>query len=354
LEIWNVNHAPLPLPDHINSVEQLEDLLSEPTPHLIESLGKLDGDVLVLGVGGKMGPTLARMAVRASHAARVKRRVIGVSRFSDPVLKSRLNEWGVETISADLLDPQQLAALPDCPHVIAMPGMKFGSTGAQARTWAMNTYLAGMIAQRFAKSRIVAFSTGNIYSLSPVVNGGSREVDEPNPIGEYAMSCLGRERMYEHFCRTQGTPVSIVRLNYAVELRYGVIVDVAQQVWRGEPVPLSTGCFNAIWQGDANAASLAALAHTASPPFVFNLAGPEILSVRRVAEELGVLMHRPVTFDGHESPTALISNGQHGHRLFGYPRVSIEHVIRWIANWVIHGGASLGKPTHFETRDGKF
>lgn len=347
-------HAAHTLPEFINSVEQLEDLLSEPTPQVIDTLGNLSGDILVLGVGGKMGPTLARMAVRASQAARVKRRVIGVSRFSDPVLKSRLNEWGVETISADLLDPRQLAELPDCPHVIAMPGMKFGSTGAQARTWAMNTYLAGMIAERYAKSRIVAFSTGNVYPLSPVVEGGSREHDEPGPVGEYAMSCLGRERMYEHFSRTHGTPLSIVRLNYANELRYGVIVDLAQTVWRGEPVPLAMGCFNAIWQGDANAASLASLAHASSPPFVFNLAGPEILSVRHVATQLGALMHRPATFVGHESPTALISNGQLGHRLFGYPRVSIEQVVRWIANWVDHGGASLGKPTHFEARDGKY
>lgn len=349
-----MNHAHPALPEHINSVEELEDQLSEPTSHVIDALGKVEGDILVLGVGGKMGPTLARMAVRASHAARVKRRVIGVSRFSDEMLKSRLNAWGVETIAADLLDPAQLAKLPDCPNVIAMTGMKFGASGAQPRTWAMNTYLAGMVAQRFSGGRLVAFSTGNIYPLSPIVAGGSQEHDEPGPVGEYAMSCLGRERMYEHFCHTQGTPLSIVRLNYANELRYGVIVDLAQQVWRDEPINLAMGNFNAVWQGDANAASLASLARAASPPLVFNLAGPEILSVRRVCEQLGALMHKQPTFVGHESPTALISNGQLGHRLFGYPRVTADQMIHWIANWVIHGGASLGKPTHYETRDGKY
>ena len=320
------------LPNAIASIEELEDRLSEPTPAAIEALAKYPGDILVLGVGGKMGPTLARMAVRASQQAGVKRRVIGVSRFSDDELPRRLQPTGVETIRCDLLDRKQLAELPDCPLVVAMPGMKFGSTGAAARTWAMNTYLAGLITERYARSRIVAFSTGNIYPLAPLNGGGSRESDTPGPIGEYAMSCLGRERMYEHFSITQGTPVSIVRLNYATELRYGVIVDLAGRIWRGETVDVSNSCFNAVWQGDANAAALASFVQATSPAFVFNLSGPELLSVRAVSEQLASLLGKPLRLEGAESSTAFISNGQRGHQLYGYPRfiaVPARAMLRW-------------------------
>lgn len=338
----------------IRTVEELEDRLSEPTPQVIETLGRLEGDILVLGVGGKMGPTLARMAIRATREAGTRRRVIGVSRFSDRSLVQRLNNWGIETISADLLNDRQVAELPECANVVSMSGMKFGSTGAEALTWAMNTFLAGIVSKKFNRSKIVAFGTGNIYPLSPVVLGGARESDSTAPIGEYAQSCLGRERMYEHFSRTQQTPMSIVRLNYANELRYGVIVDIAQQVWNGQPIDVTMGNFNAVWQGDANAAALASFAQVASPPFVFNLAGPEILSVRRVAEQLAAAMGKTAEFVGNEASTALISNGQLGHQLYGYPRVSIQQLIEWIAHWVSQGGHSLGKPTHFETRDGKY
>jgi nucleoside-diphosphate-sugar epimerase len=340
--------------DSIASVEQLEDRLSEPTPGVIETLGRLEGDLLVLGVGGKMGPTLARMAVWAFAAAGVKRRVIGVSRFSDGTLEAQLNAQGIETIRADLLDQQQLDRLPDVPNVVSMTGMKFGSAGQKSLTWAMNSHLAGMIAQRFRHSRIVAFSTGNVYPLSPVHLGGSREEDDPGPIGEYAMSALGRERMFEHFSRTLKIPTSIVRLNYACELRYGVLVDLAQQIQAGEAINLAMGAFNVVWQGDANAMALQSFARASSPPFVFNLAGPETMSVRRVCEQLGRLMNKPVNFVGEETGTALLSNGQMAHRLFGYPRTSVEQLIKWVADWVARGGASLGKPTHFETRDGKF
>jgi nucleoside-diphosphate-sugar epimerase len=346
-----LNMQPLAAP---TDVDALDDRLSEPTPLAVETLGRLEGDILLLGVGGKMGPTLARMAKHASDIAGRRRRVIGAARFSDAALEAWLNGHGVETVRCDLLDPAQLARLPDAANVVFMTGMKFGSTGQEALTWAMNCHLPALVARRFRGSRLVAFSTGNVYGLSLVSGGGSREDDTLRPVGEYAMSCLGRERLFEHFSRTDGTPTALLRLNYATELRYGVLVDVAQRVWSGRPVSLAMGYFNALWQGDANAMALGAFAHVASPPFVVNLAGPETLSVRRVAEEFGRLLGRAVAFEGTEAADALLSNGERGHRLFGYPRVTAEQMIAWVAEWVRRGGPMLDKPTHFESRDGRF
>jgi nucleoside-diphosphate-sugar epimerase len=342
------------LPPTIPGDDALDELLSEPTPLAVETMGRLEGDVILLGVGGKMGPTLAWMARRASDLAGRQRRVIGVARFTDPTREAWLHSRGVETIRCDLLDPDQLDRLPDAPNVVFMTGMKFGATGQEALTWAMNVHLPALVARRFRRSRVVAFSTGNVYGLSPVHLGGSAETDELRPVGEYAMSCLGRERILEHFSRTLSVPVAILRLNYATEMRYGVLADVARRVWEGRPVSLAMGCLNAIWQGDANAMALCAFAHVASPPFVVNLAGPETLSVRRIAEEFGRLLGKVVTYEGDEAPEALLSNGQLGHRLYGYPRVPVRRVMEWLADWVRRGGASLGKPTHFESRDGRF
>jgi nucleoside-diphosphate-sugar epimerase len=343
-----------PYPATIQCVDQLDDLLSDPTQAAIDAMARLDGDLLVLGVGGKMGPTLARMARRAFDAAGLRHRVIGVSRFSGGGLEAWLNRHGVETLRCDLLDPEQLQRLPDAPNVVFMTGMKFGSTGQEALTWAMNTHLPALVCQRFRRSRIVAFSTGNVYGLSPVTLGGSVESDPLLPVGEYAMSCVGRERMFEHFSRMFGIPMALLRLNYATELRYGVLVDLARHVWAGEPIDLAMGQLNALWQGDANAMSLAVFAHLTSPPLVLNLAGPEQLSVRRVAEQFGTLFGRPVAFRGSEANDALLSNGQRALQLFGYPRVGARQMIEWIADWVRRGGESLGKPTHFEVRDGQF
>jgi nucleoside-diphosphate-sugar epimerase len=340
-------------PARIEDVEHLEALLSEPTPVLVETLTRLPGDVMVLGVGGKMGPTLARMVRRASEAAGVRRRVVGVARFSAESLEARLQAQGVETIRCDLLhDP--LDRLPDVPNIVYLVGMKFGSTGHEALTWAMNAYLPALVCRRFRTSRIVALSTGNVYPLSPVSLGGSVETDPPGPVGEYAQSCLGRERLLEHFSRTLGIPMALIRLNYATELRYGVLVDVALKVQAGMPIDVTMGHLNAIWQADASAMALQAFDHAASPPFVVNVAGPETLSVRRVAEQLGYLLYKPATVTGTEAPDALLSNGQLGHRLFGYPRVSAQQLLVWIADWAQRGGPTLGKPTHFEVRDGKF
>lgn len=342
------------MPNAIRDDAHLEELLSEPSPALIDTMRRLDGDMLILGVGGKMGPSLARMARRASDAAGVSRRIIGVSRFSSPDLPAQLTSWNIESIAADLLDAEALRKLPDAPNIVFMTGMKFGSSGQQARTWAMNVFLPGMVARRFPNSRTVAFSSGNIYPMVPVQSGGCVEADDLQPVGEYAMSCLGRERILEHFSRLQGTPMAIIRLNYAVEMRYGVLRDLAGKVMAGEPIHLAMGNFNVIWQADANAHALQAFDHLATPPQVFNVTGPEVLSVRRVCEAFGRLMNKPVQFVGTEAPTALLNNAQNSHRVFGYPRVPIEQVIEWTADWVMRGGASLGKPTHFETRDGKY
>ena len=341
-------------PDRIESVEQLEELLSRPPGYLVDVFRRTAGDVIVLGVAGKMGITLARMAKRASDAAGTKRRIIGVARFSQPDQQPALEAHGVETIRADLLDETQLENLPDAPNVVYMPAMKFGSTGQEALTWAMNTFLAGTCARRYQRSKIVAFSTGNVYGLSPVVLGGAVETSPLDPRGDYAQSCLGRERMFEHFSRVNNTPTALIRLNYATEMRYGVLVDVARNVFAGEEIDLSMGAFNAIWQGDANAMSLACLDRCATPPFVVNVAGPELLSLRRCAETFAALMNKPLKTRGVEAPDALVSNGQLGHETFGYPRVPVRQLMRWIADWVARGGASLGKPTHFEARDGKY
>jgi nucleoside-diphosphate-sugar epimerase len=337
----------------VSSIE-LEVLLSEPTPGAIATMKRLPGDIILLGVAGKMGPTLARMAKRASDMAGVKRRVIGVARFSDAKHESDLQRQGVETIRCDLLDEDAVKKLPDAPNVIYLAGMKFGSSGQESLTWAMNTYLPSIICKKYAHSRIVAFSTGNVYGLVPVARGGSVETDPPNPIGEYAMSCLGRERMFEHFSRALKTPLLLLRLNYACELRYGVLVDLAQQIAAGKSIDLGMGWFNVIWQGDANAMTLQALDHVTSPATLLNMTGPELLNVRETCEKLARHMGRKVSFNGRESDNALLNNSSRAFSLFGKPRFTAEKLIERVADWVEQGGSTLGKPTHFESRDGKF
>lgn len=342
------------LPATIDTVEILEELLSRPTPALLSLMSRLEGDILFLGAGGKMGPTLARMAKRATEEAGVSRRVIAASRFSDERAEAELKARGVDTIRCDLLDPAQVAALPKVPNVVYMTGMKFGSSGQAPLTWAMNTWLPSLVCEHFAESRIAAFSTGNVYGLTPLSLGGSAETDVLQPVGEYAVTAMGRERIFEYFSESRGLPTSLLRLNYATEMRYGVLVDVARKVFAAEPVDVSMGSLNAIWQGDANAMSLLALEHAASPAWVINIAGPEQISVRRAAETFGALMGKAVEIVGEEAPDALLSNGQKGHALFGYPTVPLGRMMAWIADWVARGGASLNKPTHFENRKGDF
>jgi nucleoside-diphosphate-sugar epimerase len=338
----------------IQDVSQLEELLSEPTKGLVRSLGHLTGDIVVVGAGGKMGPTLSRMAKKASERAGSKRRVIGVSRFSSPSIEDRLHTWGIETLRCDLLDPTSLAKLPDAANVVFMAGMKFGSTGQEWLTWANNVFLPGLVADRLRNSRIAVFSTGNVYGLSPITAGGSREEDSLNPAGEYAMSCVGRERIFEHFSRTNKTPMTILRLNYASELRYGVLLDIAQCVNAGHPVSLSMGYLNTIWQADASAMALESLAYATAPPNVINITGPELLSVQQVAKEFGARLGKPVRFEGSESSDALLSNAHKSFELFGRPDVSVQQMVDWIAVWLKKGGPTLARPTHFEERAGHF
>lgn len=331
---------------------ELYDALSAPTPEVIESLSRLDGDLMLLGVGGKLGPELALMARRALDKAGRNSRVVGVARNLDPVTATRLAEGGVDLVKADLMN--SLESLPEARNVIYLAGRKFGTGGSEHQTWALNAHLPGRVAERFRDSKIVAFSTGNVYPLVPVTSGGADETTMPGPVGEYAQSCLGRERVFEHFSHVHGTPMAIVRLNYAVELRYGVLLELARTVSRREPIDLRMGNVNVIWQGDVNASTLRLLEHCSSPPFVVNLAGPETASVQWLSERLGELLEVPVTFTGEPSGTALLSNTSLSHELFGYPEVPLRRLLAWTADWVRIGGDTHGKDTHFQEREGKF
>jgi nucleoside-diphosphate-sugar epimerase len=336
----------------IDSEDQLDELLSRPPAAVVELFARLDGDLLVLGAGGKMGPSLVRMAARAVVEAGVRKRIVAVSRFSDGALQARIEGWGVEAIACDLLEPGALGRLPRCPNVVYMPARKFGSAGAEWETWATNAYLPGEAARAFAGARVVAFSTGNVYPLWPVDGEGPDEAAAPGPIGEYAQSCLGRERILEYWSRRDGTPMTLLRLNYAVELRYGVLADLARKVATDTPIDLSMGHVNLIWQGDANAVALRAFGLCASPPAVLNVTGP-LVRVRDLAERLGELMGRRPRLTGTEQPTALISNAGRCRALYG-AGLDVETMLGWVARWVGQGGSSLGKPTRFDVRDGRF
>jgi nucleoside-diphosphate-sugar epimerase len=333
---------------------QLDEYLSRPRDTTVRALAALDGDLLVLGAGGKMGLSFAAMAARSFRAAGdTSRRVIAVSRFHDGV--APFHEAGVETINADLLDPGALDALPDAPNVLYLAGMKFGSSGALSQTWAMNVLLPGLVARRYPAARIVVLSSGNVYPFADVGGPGASEADAPGPVGEYAITCLGRERLFEHGSRTSGTPVTLIRLNYANALRYGVLVDICQQVLGGDPVDVTMGSVNVIWQGDACAAVLAAFGMCGSPPAVLNVAGPERLRVREVAARFADLLGVPAPrIVGTEAPTALLSDASLMVERFGSPEVPAEQLLAWTATWVARGGALLGKPTGFQQRDGRF
>ncbi len=331
--------------------EELEELLSRPNDADVAAMRELGGDLLILGVAGKMGPSLA---LRAKRAAAPDQRVIGVSRFSSEANRRLLEAAGIETISADLLDDDALARLPDVPNVIHMAARKFGSTGDESPTWAMNAYLPARVAVRFRASRIVAFSSGNVYPLSAIAQGGSTENSPLEPVGEYAMSAVARERLLTHMSKTHGTPMAILRLNYAVETRYGVLLDIGTRVFERKPIDLGMGCANVIWQGDANSICLRSFAHCSTPPFVLNLTGPETLSVRWIASRFGQILGVEPVFEGEERSTALLNNAARSFRLFGYPTVSVDEIIEWTAHWIGSGARTLGKPTHFEARDGKF
>ena len=342
------------IPDLINNVSDLDDFMTTPPDSLIETIKKMPGDFLILGAGGKMGISLAILVRHASDEAGLGKRIVAVSRFSNKAAQDELTEAGVETISCDLMNESAIQTLPDIENVVYMVGMKFGSAENEAQTWAVNTFLPGLAAKKFKSSRIVLFSTGNVYPLTPVNSGGCKETDPVGPIGEYAQSALGRERIVEYFSRKHQIPCAIIRVNYAIDLRYGVLLDVAQKVYNRRPIALAMGHVNLIWQGDANAIALRAFKQAKTPPFALNVTGSETVSIRSLAEQFGEFFDIEPIFHGREAETALLSDASLCRELFGEPSVTLAHMVKWVAHWVQIDGPTLAKPTHFETRDGKF
>ena len=341
-------------PEQITGEAQLEELLGTPTPELIEFMRRLDGDIMILGVAGKVGVSLAHQAVNAIRAAGTKTRVIGVARFSRPELRTQLEQYGVETIACDLLDDEAVRQLPQVKNVIFMAGRKFGTDGSEELTWAMNVLTPAYVGKHFKNSRIVVFSTGCVYLLVGVDSCGCDESVAPAPVGEYSQSCLGRERIFEYCAKTYGTQVVMFRLNYAVDLRYGVLHDIAMDIVNDRPVNNSVGYFNVIWQGDVTSTALRALELCANPPAILNVTGPETASVAKAAATMGRIMGKAVTFRGEPGSKCYLNDAGFMCSKFGYPHVSLEQMIQWQAAWTANGGVSIGKPTHFEVNDGKF
>lgn len=336
------------------NIESIYRELLQPSEALVLDMAKIAGDIIILGAGGKMGPGLARVARQAVERAGLKKRVIGVARFSEPGLRQQLEAEGIETIGADLLDDHQLEALPDAENVLYLAGTKFGTAGNEAFTWVMNSYLPGRVAQRYRNSRIVVFSTGNVYPLVPVTGGGANEDLRPDPIGEYGQSCLGRERVFQYFSARNQTPLLIYRLNWANDVSYGVLVDIARAVKENKPVDVGMGTANLIWQGDANEIAIRCLPHCAVPAKILNVAGPETVSLRWLGSEFGKLLGKTPVFVNEEQSTAYLSNAAESFRLFGYPRVGLRRMMELVAGWLDQGGKLLNKPTHFSERKGNF
>lgn len=341
------------LPNVVESESQLDALLARPNDALIDFMRTLEGDIMILGIAGKMGVSLGHLAVEAIRAAGLQKSVYGVARFSNVDSREKLESVGVKTIQCDLMDRRAVDLLPQVPNVLYMAGRKFGTEGDKSLTWAMNTLMPANVAEHYRSSRIVAFSTGCVYPLTSI-DCAPNEAVEPAPIGEYAQSCLGRERAFEYFCNRYGTPLCLYRLNYAIDLRYGVLYDIAERIWNDEPVNNSVGYFNAIWQGDANHAALMCLGQCTSPATVLNVTRPEVLNTEAVAHQIGELMGKPVRFSTTAGELCYLSDATRAIELFGEPSVGADRLIRWQAHWVKSGGRALGKPTHFEVTDGTY
>jgi len=340
----------LNIPDVIKSEEELEAVLSEPYPETVAFMERIQGDIIILGASGKMGVSLAHTIKRACKMAGVHKRIIAV----DKIKNEKLEQPGIETISCDLLVPDEVARLPLADNVIFMAGRKFGEIGSEDLTWMINTIVPYNVCRKFAGSRIVAFSTGCVYPLVSAASGGSNETDPPDPVGEYAASCLGRERVFEYFSRNKNTPTLLFRLNYAIDLRYGVLLDIAQRIYNDEPVDLSVSHANVIWQGDAVNRAILSLDHAAIPPTVLNVTGGEILCVKDLAEQFADLLGKKVRFKGKDTGKAYLSNASRSIHLFGSPRVSVARMVKWTSEWLKLGGPTLNKPTHFQVTDGQF
>jgi dTDP-4-dehydrorhamnose reductase len=338
------------LPSQINTTAELDELLSRPEPAVAKAVKGLGGDIMILGAGGKIGPTIARMAKRAMDSANLKKQVYAVDVAPLPALEKE----GIKTLTCDLMNLEAVDKLPKIENVIFMVGRKFGSTGAESMTWAINVVVPYHVARAFTGSRIASFSTGCVYPVMHVSTCGATEKDCPNPVGEYAMSCLGRERMFDYFSDNKGERVVHIRLNYSVEVRYGVLADIAAKVWKGEPVDVTTGYANVLWQGDVSGQVIRSLEYASSPAKVLNITGPETLSVRAVAHEFGRLFGKEARITGTENGMAYLNNATYANSLFGNPTVPVGRVIEWVANWVKNDGESLGKPTHFETQNGRY
>ncbi|MEW9807094.1 NAD-dependent epimerase/dehydratase family protein [Mesorhizobium marinum] len=338
------------VPRTIDSEALLDDFMSTPSPELVQDLERVPGDIIILGVGGKMGPTLARMAKRAAPS----KRVVAVARFSSPGVRDELEAHGIETVACDLLDAEAVRQLPRLENVIFMAGFKFGANADPGQTWAMNVQVPAIVAETFKASRIVAFSTGCVYPFASLREGGSSEEVQPAPPGEYAITCLGRERMFQHYSSIHGTPGVLFRLNYAIDLRYGVLHDIARNVIEDKPIDVSMGHVNVIWQGDACSQALRCLAHCATPPMPINISGPEILPVRWLAQELGRRLDKQPNIVGEEAERSWLTNTARAVHLFGYPKVPVLTMIDWVADWIGSGRRSFGKPTKFEVRSGSY
>lgn len=338
----------------MSDLEALEKNLLQPSDKLLKDISCIEGDILILGVGGKMGPGMAKLAKQAIDKTGLQKKITGVSRFSDKALQKKLEQDGIETISADLLDDESLKKLPDASNVIYLAGHKFGSTGNEPFTWAMNAYLPGRVAEKYKHSNIVAFSTGNVYPLAEISSGGLSEEYPPAPVGEYGQSCLGRERIFQYFSQKNQTPVLIYRLNYAIDFRYGILLEIANAVFTEKEIDLRTGNVNVIWQGDANEMAIRSLLHCESPAKILNVTGPETVSIKWLAEQFGTAFGIGPKFIGETQNTAFLSNASGAHKIFGYPRITLREMIEITAFWIKEGGTVFNKATHFQERRGKY
>jgi len=343
------NNSQDAFPSGFDDVEALEDYMTAPDQALIDDLTALDGDIIVLGVGGKMGPTLARIAKRAAP----DKNVIGVARFSEADLEEKLNGWDIETIRCDLLNRDDVESLPKCKNVVFMAGRKFGSSGSPNLTWAMNVHVPAIVAEAYRDSRIVAFSTGNVYPMVDVDGPHVTEQTEPGAIGEYAQSCLGRERMFEYFSDKYGTTGRSIRLNYAIDMRYGVLWDIGAKVFAGDTIDLTAGHANVIWQGEANSRILRCLRHCTAPVSPINITGPA-LAVRDVAAAFGKLFGKDPVFAGAEDTKGWLVDASYSDEILGPLQIPVDVMIGWLADWISNGRENLNKPTAFDSRDGSF